>query len=479
MFFSGQQVPGLTLADIEQRDPAKPFAPDLDLAATLLLNVNRSGIELTDNTPSQQIRDVFAGILELQIGPARNALRSYLATHTSLPTTVSGLDELLAAQKLSLSALRDPWGKPFHLVATPSSTIMALDLVSDGPDKKPGTSDDFLEPLDYWTWFAPYASDLRRVLVNDHIRTKSYIRDLPALTAAMQANHIDFAAWRDPWGQPLTWNFSVQQADYAVNAVSQGDPSRTDHPRRAAFDAGSASISWFTDDRLLIQTALTTYAAKHPFPRTESELEAAFQASGLSLAKLVDPWGHPLEAHFRTRSIFTDRVSVEARAHAGATPQKHTTVTPVTAIIDTIDLDSLGPDGKRGKQGENSIDRRFHHRQLLPRAFPANPLRNPPRSHPPPTRPNPAGQPSTQEPLPVLSPTPRAQRFPMPPSWPRTPPRKLNSKAKPTNPASICLARCRRASTPSASQCPASKPPSSTRSTSSRPTPLFWTPSCW
>jgi len=355
LFVNSQQVPGLTLADIEQRDPAKPFTPELDLAATLLLNVEHLGIELTDNTPHQQISIVFAGMLEMQIGPVRNALRSYLTTHTSIPTTVSGLDDLLAAQKLSVSALRDPWDKPFHLVASPNYTIMSLDLVSDGPDKQPGTSDDFRESLAQWNWFAHYESDLRRVLIDDHLRTKAYIRDLSALTAAMQADHIDFASWRDPWGQPFTWKFTVQQADFAVTAVSQGHPPSKDQPRHSAFEAGSASISWFTDDRLLIQNALTTYAATRTFPRTASELETALRASGLSLAKLVDPWGHPLEANFRTRTIFTDRVSVEARAHAGTTPQKHTTVTPVTAIIDTIDLGSLGPDGKRGKQGDNTF----------------------------------------------------------------------------------------------------------------------------
>src|SRR6185312_10006391 len=355
----GQTVSGLSLAAIEQRDPTKPFTPDLDLAATVLLNVDHPGIELTDNVPNGAISNAFALMLAARISPVRNALRSYLETHTSLPTTVSGLDDLLAEQKLSVSALRDPWGKPFHLVASPNYTIMSLDLVSDGPDKLPGTTDDFSESLVQWNWFAHYESDLRRVLVDDHIRTKTFIRDLPALTAAMQADHIDFASWRDPWGQPFAWNFSIAQSDFAVIAESQGDPAKRHLPRRSIFDAGSASISWFTDDRLAIQTALTAYADKHPFPATESELQAALQASGLSLTKLVDPWGHPLEAHFRTRSIFTDRVSVEARAHAGATPQKHTTVTPVTAIIDTVDLTSLGPDGKRGKQSDDTYSDDF------------------------------------------------------------------------------------------------------------------------
>ena len=276
-------------------------------------------------------------------------------THLDAPTTIPELDNLLAGQKLSISAQRDPWGMPYRLLGDPIyGNNFELLLVSDGPDKQPGTGDDFDVQIAQWNWFARHESDLRRVLIDYYQLTGGFIRDLPALTSAMQADHIDFAAWRDPWGQPFTWTFSISQSDYTVTAVSQGPPPEHRPPRRSSFDAGSASISWFTDERLRIQTALNTYATNHPFPTTEAELKAALDAASLQLGKLVDPWGHPLEAHFRTRSIFTDRVTVEARAHAGQTPQKHTTVTPVTAVVDTIDLRSLGPDGKRGDK--NSED---------------------------------------------------------------------------------------------------------------------------
>jgi A-macroglobulin TED domain/MG2 domain/Carboxypeptidase regulatory-like domain/Alpha-2-macroglobulin family/A-macroglobulin receptor binding domain/Macroglobulin domain MG3 len=353
LFISNHEVAGLTLADIEQRDPAKPFTPDLDLAAAVLLDGNRSGIALEDNAPSQNFPSVFSKILDAQLNPIREALRDYLKTSPDAPTTVSELDELLAAHKLSLSALRDPWGRPYHLVTSPDYTQLALELVSDGSDKQPNTTDDFTLQLIQWNWFARHESELRRVLIDEHQRTGGFIRDLPALTAAMQADHIDFNSWRDPWGQPFMWTFDVIQSDYTVIAKTEGPPPAQGHTHRNSFAAGSASISWFTDDRLRVDNALNAYVAKHPFPTSESELDAALQASGLSLAKLVDPWGHALYAGFRTRSIFTDRVTVEARAHAGETPQKHTTITPVTEIVDTVDLRSLGPDGKRGKQPDS------------------------------------------------------------------------------------------------------------------------------
>jgi hypothetical protein len=355
IFNSSNQVAGLSLADIEQRDPDKPFTPDLDLAAAVLLDDSRSHLELTDNTPLQNSASIFSQVLNKQLDPIRKALRGYLSTHPDAPTTIPGLDDLLAAQKLSIFALRDPWGKPYHLTVSPNYTNLQLELVSDGPDKQPNTDDDFSINLTAWNWFARYESDLRRVLIDEHQRTGGFIRDLRTLTAAMQAEHIDFTAWRDPWGQPFIWTFSINQADYTVTASSDGPPPDKDRTSRNQFTAGSASISWFTDDRLRGQQALNAYVANHPFPTTEEGLRAA----RISPGKLIDPWGHGLYATFRTRSIFTDRVTVEARAHAGEAPQKHTIVTPVTAIVDTVDLWSTGPDGKRGKADKDGSNDDF------------------------------------------------------------------------------------------------------------------------
>jgi hypothetical protein len=364
-FYSSRTVAGLFLADIEQRDPSKPFTPDLDLAAGVLLNDNqrygRSPLELTDNVSKSGLAELFSLVINQQIGQSRKAIENYLQTHTEVPTTIPELDALLAPNKLSISGLRDPWDKPFQLTRSINYSQLYLQLVSDGPDKLAGSGDDFSVPLAQWNWFAGHESDLRRVLIDHHQRTHAFIRDFPTLTAAMQADHIDFASWRDAWGQPLTYSFSVNNSEYVVSATTLGEPPAKGQVHRGSFEAGSASISWFTDVRFLVQNALTSYAEAHPFPTSEAELDAAMRRFGVSPAKLIDPWGHALFPAFHTRSIFTDRVTVEARGSAGETPQKHTTVTPVTAVVDTVDLDSMGPDGKRDVDFDNFIAASFSH----------------------------------------------------------------------------------------------------------------------
>src|SRR6202012_152966 len=101
---------------------------------------------------------------------------------------------------------------------------------------------------------------------------------------------------------------------------------------------------------------LNAYSATQSFPRTQAELDAALSAAGLSMATLQDAWGHALYVSFRTRSLYTDRVSVEARARVGETPQKRTTVTPATEVLDSVDLHSMGPDGLRGEQANGYDD---------------------------------------------------------------------------------------------------------------------------
>ena len=78
MFNSNNEVAGLTLLDLEQRDPNKPFTPDLDLAAQVLLNNAEPRIELTDNAPSNYPATVFDKLLNSEAGQPRKAIEHYL-----------------------------------------------------------------------------------------------------------------------------------------------------------------------------------------------------------------------------------------------------------------------------------------------------------------------------------------------------------------------------------------------------------------
>ncbi len=148
---------------------------------------------------------------------------------------------------------------------------------------------------------------------------------------------IDIALWRDPWNQPITWTFPIEATDYAIVPHSAGEPPTKAAPGRDPINLVSIELPWFQSRRTKVQQALNTWTQTHPYPTSQPELSRAIQ----SLGPLLDPWHRPLYATFRTRALFTDRVTTHAQADAGQIPTLRTTITPVTEQVDTIQSSSV------------------------------------------------------------------------------------------------------------------------------------------
>ncbi len=342
----GAAAGGFTTASLQQLDMNKPLPEGAQLAAEILLANARPEVDTADDTAGD-LAGVFRVLLEKQLDSTRKALTKYLAGHTELPVDARGLATLLAGYEVDFSALRDPWGRPFTLVAHPDNFGQTrLALVTDGPDKLHGTADDFEIELASWRWANSYAKQLAHAVDAYHQRTGAYIRTLADLRAEMQAEGMAFDQWRDPWGQPFLFHFSIAGTHFAVEFLTTGDPNAK--PRyawqRGPFSLGTETIDYTTEMRRRVDDALIAYTDKHSFPRSDAQLHAALhEIDGLS-----DPWHHPLYAAFRSRSSFADHAHTEAHAAApGAVTEVRTTIVPVTEISDIIDLWSAGPDGKR------------------------------------------------------------------------------------------------------------------------------------
>ena len=341
---------GFTLQALERLDPTQPLPAGAQLAGEILLAGRHLAVETVSNEAGQDLESVFLPIIQPQIASARKALEEYLNTHTELPVTEPKLAELLAAKGIDLLALRDPWGSPYSVHAMPDNNgVFTLTLHSDGPDKAHSTADDFEVPFASWRWFAGHQLELKNASAAFHKRTGRFIRTLADLRSEMQAEGIRFNEWRDPWGQPFRFQFSIAQTQFVIQALSSGDPNykaRYDF-ERGPYVAGSAEIDYTVERRQRIEAALGRYGASHTYPTNDAEFTAALRLSGIGPSQLGDPWQHPLYATFRSHSFFTDRVRTEAHATADSAPQNRTIVTPVTAISDIVELHSLGKDGKR------------------------------------------------------------------------------------------------------------------------------------
>ena len=339
---------GFTLDSLQQIDTTKPLPPELQLAAEILLQGHSLPFDTASNTGVNDLATLFKPALDAQLSQVRVALARYLDTHTELPTTEPELATLLEAQHIDLLLLRDPWGTPYTLTSKAESDgTLALNLHSNGPDKLPGTADDFDIDLADWHWFNGHERELKHITTSYHQRTGSFIRDLATLRREMQAANIGFDQWRDPWGQPFVFSFSIEQTNHVIEVRSLGAPRHPSEYDFGPYLVGSVHTDYTSELKQRIEAALNRYAASHPYPTTDAQLSIALRAAGVDSTQMVDPWHHPLYATFRKHSFFTDRIHVETHAAPASSPQTRTTVTPITAISDMIDLRSAGPDGKR------------------------------------------------------------------------------------------------------------------------------------
>lgn len=350
--FEGDNVAGgFTLQSLERLDLAKPLPPGSQLAGEILLADLQLQLDIANNSEGRALSDVFRLVLDAQLSPTRTALAQYLKTHTELPITKPELATIVATTGIDFYALRDPWGAPYGITTLPENGgIFTLTLHSDGPDKLHATADDFEIPLTGWRWFAGHELDLKHAVTAFHDRTGRFVRDLADLRGEMQAEGITFDEWRDPWGQPFTFKFSIEGTQFVVSASSVGDPNFQPQYdfQKGPYIEGRAEIDYTTELRGRIETALGRYAESHPYPVNASEFSAALRLSGMNPSQLTDPWHRALSVTFRSRSIYTDRVQTEAHASPNGAPKNRTTIIPVTAISDIVELRSLGADGKRG-----------------------------------------------------------------------------------------------------------------------------------
>ena len=349
-FENGGVVGGVTLAGLERMELKGPAPADLQLAAEVLLGSLKFEPEIADSAPPSDLASTYSGLLDPQLAPARKALAEYIKVHLEAPVSAAQLTALLAQSGIAFEALRDPWDEPYEIAdATTNWGQRSLILRSSGPDKRRGTHDDFSVLLASWIWTAPFQRTLQHLVDGFHDRTGGFIRDMAALESEAKVEAIALDAWRDPWGQAFTYEFTIQQANYQVLLVSAGDPAERVNLANGYYHGGTAaSISYFNSERARIENLLKVYAASHSYPTSDAALEAA----GVRLAAMDDPWGNGLYATFRARSFYTDTVTTAAYATPGTAPQTRTTITPVTEIADTITLHSAGPNGRPGDEDD-------------------------------------------------------------------------------------------------------------------------------
>jgi hypothetical protein len=352
------ELGGIRRSDLDKIDLTRPVPDDLELIAEVLLQGNSPQPETfaSDPTPAD-LHKLFATEIDPKIQPIRTALDLRYEEKGEYPKTASVLDGYLAAAGYRLQEVKDPWGTPYRGVFSVDREWDVLEIVSAGPDKIPGTEDDFVVAKMTWAYFKPVYGAIRQAVDQYHARTGAFIRDAQTLKTELARLGIDFL--KDPWGHGYKFSFGVDGARFTLTVTSAGPDGRFDTkaaPSDDDFPLATIGIDYFADTRAKLDAALTSYFRETQlFPENLDQLRKVLTHSGLSWDALRDVWGHPYYAAFRQEARYSDDLEVESYEQHAQKVEQRSGVVPVTRKTDWILIRSAGEDGTEGTSDDFDV----------------------------------------------------------------------------------------------------------------------------
>ena len=342
-------VAGVSYRQLANLDAAKPFPEGMDLIAEAMLHTGSGGWMSEDELAESGwgaggASEVFAKWIQNKIEPARKALNDWSKLNGEYPGDEAGVRAALAAQKIDFAELRDPWGNPFRAEFSFKGATETLNFVSNGPDKKPRTHDDFVISDFQWPYFQKIGMQIDRASARYFSTTGKYIRDYATLKAELRKQGTDLDALRDPWGHAYNFTFDISGPYFEIFVATDGPRAR----KRAGAQLWTSSIHYFIVETAALNSAIAeTFRNTGTFPQNEEQLKPVLTLAKLDPSQLLDPWGHPYRFRFSTQSRYGDRIAVrDERVYSDPSTQskKVTESVPVTQQVAYFSVISNGQD---------------------------------------------------------------------------------------------------------------------------------------
>jgi hypothetical protein len=190
-----------------------------------------------------------------------------------------------------LEQLRDPWGQPYKFEFKAQRESRVLTLISSGPDKKPGSRDDFNETGLSLPYFEPKKQLIQAAGDNFHARTGGYVRDVEILKTELARQGADLDSWKDPWGHAYHYDFGEIMTNYTVTVSSAGPDGYFNtraKPSDDDFALASIGFDYATELQGKIESAfnIVQYGdGRREFPQNVEELEKALKPAGIAWNK--------------------------------------------------------------------------------------------------------------------------------------------------------------------------------------------------
>ncbi len=348
---------GVSRDDLDRVDLNEPVPQDLDLVAEYILRSgNRDAPELLSDTPDRSAAEVFSKIVSKQFETLERGLREW-NERGKLPRSEAELVVLGAEYGVDVPSLRDPWGTPYRYELRFADASHFFKVISAGPDKQFGTTDDFTARETERKFFLYYGNLLGQTTREVGDREGHFIRDRKTLQAEMLKRGVDFEALRDPWGNSYETRFVISGSYYVTQIASHGeDESRKqDAARKKAKETGTVvwedRVDYFVTARQHIDRVLTAHLhAGGTYPKNEEEFRVILREAGVNLDELRDPWGEPYYVVFKNVAAYGDRIEIRQRQISGERLGE-----PVTLIRKEVRVMSAGMDKQPGTSDDFQV----------------------------------------------------------------------------------------------------------------------------
>ena len=335
-----QEISGIRARDLARLNPSQ-IDDDLQLVAAVLVPAPAFAMEGDDL--DTEIRDAFIGTAGNSLAPLRDALNAHYADTLEFPHNQDELQGILGYQ---YTVARDPWLEPWYPEFATEGSNYVLRLVSSGPDKKYGTSDDFVGLEVRRNWFMPYQALMAQQL--------KQITDYPAtgdeFNAIVRKAGIDFNEVRDPWGSGLRVVVAYEQQRRVIRILSAASDARWN--TGDDFVVCEFSGYYFRAAERKIQHAMF---AQSGFPKDEADARTRLKDGGVDIDSLRDPWNRPYYLTFSTEDSWGDNVEIFSYAEYKHPVEQRRTITPVKRHLLVLQIRSAGADGLRGTYDDFSV----------------------------------------------------------------------------------------------------------------------------
>ena len=322
---------------------------DLPYEAAFSARQNQDVLELKSAGPDKMrnTADDFVVLVVQRPNYLVGLLDDAYRSSEEYPHDIEELKATLRGKGVDFEALRDSWGTPYEAAFSVQGQFDVLEIRSAGPDRKPGTQDDFPVATVWRPYFGKIAHTIDRVTQNYFTRTGKYIRDYETLQKELLKEKIDLDALRDPWGTAYRFSFSIEANFFAIQVTSAGPDRVFGTQEKPSVDDVSvchSRIQYFQRESAAIDAALAQQFLKTGvFPATTEQLQPVLEAAKLSPEDLKDPWGRPYYFTFSEGAFYANSVRIKTYSVYPDRPRRVTQATPVTQHVSYVHVMSRGP----------------------------------------------------------------------------------------------------------------------------------------